>query len=147
MARVPLAYAAILGLVLNLGNVTIPEPLLKAIHLLGQASIPTMLTVLGLQLAETFRSKQRALPLPALATVIAMRLLLAPAIAWAAAWAVGLGALTRNVVVLESAMPTAVLTTILAAEFESDPAFASLCVMSTTLASLPTVTILLNWLT
>jgi predicted permease len=40
-----------------------------------------------------------------------------------------------------------VITTILATEFDSDPAFASLCVLFTTLASLPTVTILLNWLT
>jgi predicted permease len=146
VARVPLAYAAILGLVFNLGNLTMPEPLLKAIHLLGQASIPTMLMVLGIKLAETFRSRQHALPLPALATVAAMRLLLAPAIAWAAAWILGLESLARDVVVLESAMPTAVITTILATEFESDPAFASLCVLLTTLASLPTVTILLNWL-
>lgn len=146
VARVPLAYAAILGLVINLGNLTMPEPLLKAIHLLGQASIPTMLMVLGIKLAETFRSRQRAFPLAALATVTGMRLLLAPAIAWAAAWIMGLETLTRNVVVLESAMPTAVITTILATEFESDPAFASLCVLSTTVASLPTVTILLNWL-
>jgi predicted permease len=147
VARVPLAYAAILGLVINLGNLTMPEPLLKGIHLLGQASIPTMLMVLGIKLAETFRSRQQALPLAALATVAAMRLLLAPAITWAAVWFLGMEPLARNVVVLESAMPTAVITTILATEFESDPAFASLCVLFTTLASLPTVTILLNWLT
>jgi predicted permease len=55
--------------------------------------------------------------------------------------------MTRDVTVVESAMPTAVITTILATEFESDPPFAALCVLVTTLVSLPTVTILLNLLT
>ncbi len=45
---------------------------------------------------------------------------------------------------LESAMPTAVVTTILATEFDSDPSFAAICVLVTTLLSLPTLTILLN---
>ena len=59
---------------------------------------------------------------------------------------VGLDGLARDVTVLESAMPTAVITTILATEFDSDPPFAALCVLVTTLASLLTLTILLNLL-
>jgi predicted permease len=82
-----------------------------------------------------------------MATVVVMRLLLAPLLAWAIASMMGLQGLTLNVVVLESAMPTAVITTILATEFESDPPFAALAVLTTTLLSIPTVTILLNWLT
>ena len=41
---------------------------------------------------------------------------------------------------------TAVISTILATEFDSDPPFAALAVLLTTLVSIPTVTILLNWL-
>jgi len=143
---VPLVYAAVLGMAFNLANLTVPEPLEKAIHLLGQASIPSMLLVLGVRLAETIKSRPEALRLPALTAVTILRLLLAPALAWFVATGVGLQALTRDVVVLESAMPTAVMTTILATEFDSDPSFAALCVLITTLASLPTVTILLNLL-
>ena len=36
------------------------------------------------------------------------------------------------------------ISTILATEFDSDPPFAALCVLATTLVSLPTLTILLN---
>jgi predicted permease len=146
MAAVPLAYAAILGLALSLGSVTVPEPLSKAIHILGQASVPSMLVVLGVKLTETFRSRQRSFNLPALASVAVLRLVAAPALAWVAAWALGLHGLDRSVTIAQSAMPTAVITTILSTEFESDPPFAAMCVLVTTLGSLVTLTVLLNWL-
>jgi predicted permease len=146
MAGVPLLHAAVLGLVLKLGNLTVPEPLAKSIHLLGQASVPAMLSVLGIQLAETFKSQKRILHLPALGAVTVIRLILAPALAWIIAALMGLESLTRSVVVVESAMPTAVIATILATEFESDPPFSALCVLVTTLVSVPTVTLVLNLL-
>jgi predicted permease len=146
VASVPLIYAAVLGLIFNLYGWTAPEPLQKAIHLLGQASVPAMLVVLGMSLAETFRNRGQGLPLQALGIVTVGRLLVAPALTWAMAGLVGLTSLTRDVTVLESAMPTAVVTTILATEFDTDPPFAALCVLITTLFSLPTVTILLNWI-
>jgi hypothetical protein len=136
-----------LGFVFNLGNLTVPEPLAKAIHLLGQASVPIMLIVLGLRLAQVLENKQRPVHLTALGLATVLRLLVAPAVAWVLAGVVGLSGLARDVTVLESAMPTAVMSTILATEFESDPSFAALAVLVTTLASLPTLTILLNLLT
>lgn len=147
MLGVPLMYAAALGVVVNLAELAVPEPLGKAIHLLGQASVPVMLTVLGMRLAETFRSRQGALHLPALGVVTVARLIVAPALAWVLAGVVGMQGLARNVTVVESAMPTAVITTILATEFDSDPPFAAMSVLVTTLASVVTVTILLNVLT
>jgi predicted permease len=147
MVSMPLLYATILGVVFNLGNLTVPEALAKAIHLLGQAAVPSMLLVLGVRLAEIFQCRQRMVHLPALGAVTVLRLIVAPALAWLFAGLVGLNGLARDVSVLETAMPTAVMTTILATEFDSDASFAALCVMVTTLVSLPTVTILLNLLT
>jgi predicted permease len=147
MVSMPLLYATILGVVFNLGNLTVPETLAKAIHLLGQAAVPSMLLVLGVRLAEIFQCRQRMVHLPALGAVTVLRLIVAPALAWLFAGLVGLNGLARDVSVLETAMPTAVMTTILATEFDSDASFAALCVMVTTLVSLPTVTILLNLLT
>lgn len=146
IVRVPLVYAAALGLAFNLGHLVVPEPLAKAIHLLGQASVPLMLVVLGIRLAETFQARQRPAHLTAIGVASSLRLLVAPALAWLFAGLVGLGGLARSVTVLESAMPTAVMSTILATEFDSDPSFAALCVLVTTLLSLPTLTILLNLL-
>ncbi len=146
MISMPLLYATILGLIFNLGNLTVPATLAKAIHLVGQAAVPSMLLVLGVQLAETFRSRQRWVHLTALGALTVLRLVIAPALAWLFAGLVGLNGLARDVSVLETAMPTAVMTTILATEFDSDAPFAALGVMVTTLLSLPTVTILLNLL-
>lgn len=146
MVRVPLAYAALLGVICSLGNLTVPGPLAKAIHLLGQASVPLMLVVLGLRLAQVIQSRQRVDHLPALGVATLLRLLVAPALAWVLAGVVGMSGLARDVTVLESAMPTAVMSTILATEFDSDPSFAALVVLVTTLFSLPTLTVLLNLL-
>jgi predicted permease len=146
VAGVPFIYAAALGLVFTLGNLSMPEPLAKAIGLLGQASVPVMLTVLGVRLAEVLRTRQRIAHLSALAVAALMRLIVSPALAFLFANLVGLAGIARDVTVLQSAMPTAVITTILATEFDSDPPFAALIVLATTLLSLPTLTILLNLL-
>lgn len=143
---VPMIYAALLGLAFNLGQWTVPETFAKAIHLLGQAAVPGMLVVLGVRLAETFQAKERVLHIPALAAVSAGRLLVAPALAWFISGFVGLEGLARDVTVIECAMPTAVMATILATEFDSDPPFAALCILVTTLLSIPTLTLLLNLL-
>jgi predicted permease len=146
MATVPLVYAAVGGLLLNLAGWTVPEPLLKVIHLLAQASVPVMLVVLGLNLFESFDGNLERHYVPALATATVTKLILAPALAWLAVRLLGLPALSADVTVLQSAMPTAVVTTILASEFESDPGFAALCVLVTTVASLLTLTLWLNLL-
>jgi len=146
LASVPLVYAAILGLALNVAHFTVPEPLAKAIHLLGQASVPVMLVTLGLQLAQTGHDKWQGIHVPALATAVAVRLLIAPALALLAALLLGLSGLTRNVVIAQSAMPTAVMTAIIAAEFECDNSFVTAAVLSTTIISILTLTILLNLL-
>jgi predicted permease len=146
VAGVPLAYAAILGLVLSFAGLSVPEPVGKAIHLLGQASVPAMLVVLGVKLAETLQNRRQGLNLAALGTVAVARLALAPALALVIGGAVGLQGLARDVTVLESAMPTAVITTILATEFDSDPPFAAMCVLVTTLCSLGSLTLWLTWL-
>jgi len=144
VAEIPFLYAAILGVAFTLGDLTMPEPLAKAIHLLGQAAVPVMLSVLGVRLAETLQARQRVQHLPALGVAALLRLVVAPALAWLFAGLFGLSGLARDVTVLQSAMPTAVLTTILATEFDTNPPFAALCVLVTTLLSLPTLTILLN---
>jgi len=141
-----MVYAAALGLVCNLGNLAMPEPIAKAVHILGQASVPVMLAVLGAQLVQTYQNRQPVVHLPALGVVTVTRLVVAPALAWVLAGLVGLNGLARDITILESAMPTAVITTILATEFDSDPPFAALCVLATTLASLLTLTVLLNLL-
>ncbi len=144
--RVPLVYAAALGLLLNLTGRTLPGPLARTVALLAQAAVPVMLAVLGLQLRRALAAPLGTAPWPALAAVTGGRLLIAPLLALAFGRALALEGLTLKVFVLESAMPSAVVTTILAEEFDADPPFVSLAVLISTLASLGTVTGWLAWL-
>lgn len=142
----PVIYAAAVGLLVNLSGWTVPEPLLKALHLLGLAMVPTSLVVLGGQMTETFRERGEASHAPALATISVARLVIAPIIAYFIGSWIGLQPLSHDVVVLESATPTAVMALVLATEFKSNVSFTTLAIMVTTLASLLTVTLWLNWL-
>jgi predicted permease len=137
---VPLPYATILGLVLNFGQFSLPLPVDRAVSLLGQAAVPTMLTILGLQLSRTsLRGKSKPL---FLATTT--RLVVAPVIAFGLVALLGMSGLTRQVSIVQSSMPTAVVTTIIATEFGSDPEFTSAVILISTLASVVSLSILLT---
>ena len=55
--------------------------------------------------------------------------------------------LTRNALLVQAAAPTAVITIVLATEFNSRPALATGAVVISTIASIPTLTLLLSVLT
>jgi predicted permease len=54
----------------------------------------------------------------------------------------GIDGLLRNVLVVESAMPTAVNSLIIAVEYDANPDFVSAAVLSSTLLSIVTLSIL-----
>jgi predicted permease len=137
---VPLPYAMLIGLAINLGYASLPVPLDRAITLLGQAAVPVMLFTLGLQLSRTsFKGKLKPI---LLATMT--RLILSPLIALPLVLLFGLSGLSRQTTLVQAAMPTAVTTTILAAEFGSDIEFTSAVVLISTLVSVVTLTIILT---
>ncbi len=149
LLSVPVLYASVFGLLANLGGLGVPEPVMKAVHLLSVATVPTSLAVLGLQLSQVFRGVDRdwrSLQMPALVVVLVIRLVLSPLLGLGVARWLGLQGVAHDVFVLDCALPTAVLVTILAGEFEADTSFATLSVFATTAASLVTVTVWLNWL-
>ncbi|MEA3309633.1 MAG: AEC family transporter, partial [Chloroflexota bacterium] len=142
----PVVYAALLGALVQWTGWVLPEPVVKAVRILGQATIPVLLVVLGLQLRRGFTGGWRAWHLPALGMVLVARFLVAPLLAgWIGGW-LGLEGLAHTTFVIDNALPTAITTTVLASEFEADAAFATVSVFLTTIVSLLTVTLWLNWL-
>ncbi len=136
---VPLPYAAALGLAVNLGDVTLPLPVERAVRLLADATIPVMLVVLGAQLS---RASVRGRIQPIL-LASGLRLLLGPLIALGLVVLLGLSGLTRQVAIVQSAMPTAVVTGVLASEFGADTEFVTATILVSTVTSVATLTILL----
>jgi predicted permease len=137
--KVPVVYGALAGFVVNLAAMTVPEPVAKAVDMVGGASVPLMLLLVGVQLAKT--SMAGELKLIGLATFV--RLVVAPAVAFILAAWLGLMGVTRQASITEASMPTAVTTTILATEFEAEPQFVAGVVFVSTLASIITLTLLL----
>ncbi|MCB0061375.1 MAG: AEC family transporter [Caldilineaceae bacterium] len=139
--RVPVLYAATAGLLLNTLQLEIPQPIFRAIDLLANAAIPGMLVLLGVQLHKA--------PLTKLPWVIfrsvAIRLLLAPLLAWLLCWLLGVQGMERNVLVLQAGMPTAVMAAVLSTEYDTEPPLVATVILVSTLLSMVTLSVLL-WL-
>jgi len=145
---VPVIYAAAIGIIINVTGLTLPEPILKAAKIMGQGLVPSSMVVLGTRMLSAVEAQRRTSttrtgPLVA-ATLV--RLILAPLIAYVVGGLIGLQGLARNVLTLECATPTAVMSLVLATEFDTDADFAALTILVTTVASLVTVTGWLTWL-
>jgi hypothetical protein len=77
------------------------------------------------------------------ALAVLLSLVVTPLIALAASHTLGLEGAARQAAIVQSGMPSAVLTTILALEFDVAPSFVTACVTASTLASPFTVTLLI----
>lgn len=134
--RIPSIYASAAAIVVILTGVTTPSFLMRPIKLLGDAAIPVMILVLGMQLERA--AKPANLRLVGLA--VGLRLVVSALLGLLLAQFLGLGGAARQAGVLQSAMPVAVVTTILAVEFEIEPAFVTSVVFLSTILSPLTLT-------
>ncbi len=137
--RVPVLYAAIIGLAMNRTGLTLPVGVFRAIDLLASAAIPGMLIVLGMQLIHAPLRQRQFVILRA----TAIRLIAAPILAWIVCRLMGVDGLEADVITLQAAMPTAVMTTVLATEFETAPRLVATVVFFTTLFSMLTLSVVL----
>lgn len=147
---VPLVYAVVVALALRwLGAVPPADStVMQTMELLGNASIPVMLLILGIQLSNVDGGSD----FESVGIASAMKLLLAPVLAFVAVLVVGFQNQTvARVVVLLLATPTGVTTIILVGAFSHQTAdrsaseLVSATVFLTTVVSALTVTLLV-WL-
>jgi malate permease and related proteins len=142
LIKFPAIYALGLGIIFLQFNWKLPSGLDRTVSLLSDAAIPCMLVLLGMQLVN-IRLNGRTAPLMLTSS---MRLLIAPVLAIALTRLFHMSGPSYQAVVLEAAMPVAVLTTILATEFDAEPSFVTAAVLITTLLSPFTLTPLLAFL-
>lgn len=139
LVRVPALWALVAAALVIWTGVTLPAAVFRPIDLLGSAAIPVMLLVLGMQFEQGAWPDRPGL----VATASALALVGSPLIGFALAPLVGLQGIARQAVLVEAAMPSAVITTILALEFDVSPRFVTSVVVVTTLASSVTVSTLI----
>lgn len=137
--QAPLIYASVAGLAVNLLEVDMPTTLDRIVTLLSAAAIPMMLLLLGLQLAR-LEVKGNLRPL---LVASGLRLVVAPVLALIIATVLGMEGVIRDVSIVESGMPAAVMTGILATRYDSDAPFATGVIMVSTLISLFTLSLMI----
>jgi hypothetical protein len=139
--KIPFIYAALIGLALSLSGARMPQFIFSPLYLLGGTTIPLALFMLGSRLADM---KIAAIRLPLIASLL--RLGLGLGLGYLAILVLRLGGITANVVILSSSLPAAVTTVALAEEYESDPELVASTIALSTLLSIVTILLVLNWM-
>ncbi|MGD8458602.1 MAG: AEC family transporter [Anaerolineales bacterium] len=140
--RLPILYALLLALVCRQMSWNLPTPIQRPIDLLGQAAVPGMLVLLGLQLQ---RARWGSLGW-AIGIASGIRLLISPLVAFGLSLPFTLQGPALQAGITEASMPSAVMGTVLATEYDVEPAFVTTVVTVTTLLSPLTLTPLLAFL-
>jgi predicted permease len=138
--RLPLIYAAISGLIVNLTQMKIPELLLQPVIMLGQATIPIMLISLGYRLYQV-----ESLQLGHALGGALLRILGGFAAANIAVNLIAAEGVNRQVLLLYGALPAAVINFILTEKYRQDPGLAASIVVLSTFISVLTIP-LVFWL-
>lgn len=137
--RTPALLALVPALLVNWSGIEVPLVVMRPMELLSGALIPTMLVVLGAQLADA------GLPRLSLDMLLAsgIRLLSGPLLAFGLVGWFGLSGIERDVGILQASMPTAVLVSIIAAENDLLPEFVTTTVLFSNLASIVSLAIVI----
>lgn len=138
--KTPAVYAVIIAFSLQLFQIDLPLVLSRSVQSLSSATIPMMVLLLGFQLAQ-YRPIPRAFKLLVTGTIL--RLLISPLLAFIIAGLIGLTGDARIAFIMQSSMPTAVVTLVLSTQFDLDRDLALAFIFITTLLSPFTLSILI----
>lgn len=142
IVRVPSLYALGIAFIFLVTHTEVPAAIMPPIKMLSDAAIPMMLLVLGMQLKSVTFPERPA----AVLVAVALSLLVAPVIGITLSALLGMTGVARSVAIVVSAMPAAVITTVLALEFDLDSAFVTSVVFVSTLLSPLTIVLLIAYL-
>lgn len=130
LLKQPMLYAMVIGLILYGYDLTLPLWVSHSVNLLSGVTIPLMLITLGVSLTSLkVEFWQRALSLSVI------RVGLSLVLAFAICQIMGVSGITRDVILLQAAMPAAVFNYLFAVRYQQSPEeVAGLVVVSTVLA-------------
>ncbi len=131
----PPLWAVILGLSFNFLNIPIGPVIDNTINYLGQGAIPLIMIALGLSI--DFSAIKRSKNMIAFTSV--MKLLFFPCIAFLVATQLGLVDLQYKISIVEAAMPSGMMSLLLAITYKLDYELTSDCILINTVISLITL--------
>ena len=114
--KVPVLLATVVGLGLNLAEVHMWAPLMTAIRMLGEVSIPLMMFALGVRLAQMTLAEFHLGLLIAVVRPVA-----GIALAYAVGWSLNLTGIQHAQLIVFGALPPAVLNYMFAERYSQEP--------------------------
>ncbi|MFQ5900555.1 MAG: AEC family transporter [Thermodesulfobacteriota bacterium] len=138
--RLPLLFAALIGIFLNLSNIAVPAPIFNAIDLFGDAAIPLMLFSLGYRL---YSVKISSYGIAATGAII--RIVGGVLIAFIVVFLTGASGLTQKVIILSSSMPSAVINFVITEKYNLQSDLVASIIFLSTLLSIFTIPAILSW--
>jgi malate permease and related proteins len=144
LLTVPAFYALVAAALVRNAGWRVPLFVDRSVLLLSDAAIPIMLVLLGLQIAEVRAWPRGRVLLIGAATTL--QLVVTPLVALLTASWLGFSGPTRQAAVLQVSMPAAVVTAVLAVEYDLDTPLVSGTVVMTTLLSPLTLTPIISYL-
>jgi len=139
MLKLPWVYAMILAFVMNaLGKSwrEFPYFVKEPISMLVDSAIPIIIITVGVELS---RIKPSTLFLKDISVLTFFKLFLTPLIVLAILYVLKIDGIMGKVMIMESAMPTAMTTVLVATETDADPELISMVVFTTTFLSFLTL--------
>lgn len=137
--KMPVLYALIAGVTLNIFSVPIPSFIWVPANYISEAMISLALLTLGAQVANIkFKSG-----LSSVYFSLLLRLIVGPLIALGIIFIFGMHGITAQALLIASAMPTSVNSAVIAQEYKNHPNFAAQVVLFSTLFSAITVTMVI----
>lgn len=132
--QLPPVWALAAALILNIAGIKLPQILIKTCDLMSAPIVPLMIFSVGMALTLP-KIKHTLIAMPA----VAVKLCIAPLIAFAIAGILGIDGLAFKSSVMEAAMPTMVLTLVIASRYKLDHALAAFAILFTTAVSFITI--------
>lgn len=132
----PCVIACVLGLLLMVLKVPVPDWLLAPIRMIGKCNTPLSMLVIGMIVSKV---SVKALANKNVILFTIHRLLVVPAIVFAVCALLPVSKTVFGVSVLLAAMPAGATTSMLASKYDKDPVFAAELVVFSTICSIPAI--------
>lgn len=140
--KTPIIYAVLVGVLLFTTHATIPGGIADALKMLGDAYPAIVLLILGIQLGR-IKSWSQINRRKDVWLAVGLRMVIVPLISALCIWVLSIHGILASILLVQSSMPAAVNTIVLANKYGSDEETVTLTVAVTTLLSFVTLPLLI----
>jgi predicted permease len=134
VSSLPPVWGILAGIALKLAHIPLPSFIMRTLGMFGDLVVPLMIFTIGLALSLP-RVKHAYIIIPA----VLIKLFLVPFISYSAAVLLGLTGTALASCLIEGAMPTMVLSLLIASRFRLDESLAAFLIVVTTVLSFVTL--------